>query len=117
LKPVFPVFSASLRRENLLAIGRQILHDALVAIVTQRHRIDLNRAVALIEQCLFTGSIPGSSNATADEHEIPLFERVHWGIPANDGQLELVTRAQQDIPGMKVCMAQDEPIRGARSLP
>src|SRR5699024_5555327 len=67
-QPMLPVFRASLRLENLLAVGRQILHDALIAIVAQRHRIDLDGAIALIEQLLFTGSIPDSANAAADEH-------------------------------------------------
>src|SRR5690348_6407874 len=42
---MLPVFRASLRLENLLAIGGQILYDALVAIVAERHWIDLGGAV------------------------------------------------------------------------
>src|SRR5258706_8078468 len=106
LHPYFPVFRTALHLENLRTVGREIGHDALVAVVAERERIDLGCAVPVIEQRFLTRGIPDRTDTAAHEHEVPLLGREDRFVPVYDGKL--VMGAHQDIPGVQGRVAQHE---------
>src|SRR5215831_15313310 len=78
---ILPILHAPLRVEDLLAIRREVRHDALVAIVGERGQVNLDWAIALVEQCLFAPRIPNGADASAEEHQIALLGRKDGIVP------------------------------------
>src|SRR2546426_905526 len=92
-------------RKDLLTEGVDILNDPLAAVVGQRHRINLRRAITLVEPGGFLGLISGAAEARPDKHQITLFRREQGGIPVHDVKRAVV--ANQEIAVVKVGMTEN----------
>jgi hypothetical protein len=92
--------------EHHVADFQNVFGDALVAVVGQRHGVDVRSTVALEERCLLRGLVPRVADAAADEHQVALFRREHHHAPVDDGQALAV--AQEHIARMDVGMARHQ---------
>ena len=72
--------------------------------------------VALEEQRILAGIVPGGANSATQQQQVTLFGREHRVVPIHDGQCAV--RPQQHIARMEVAVAQDERVRAAlRAIP
>src|SRR5262249_5568116 len=102
----FTVCPALIGQQELLAVGRNIFDDPLVAIIRQCDRIDLRVTVPLIEKGFFlVWGMPGPILTAANEHQVALFGRHDKRVPIDD--VQRVVCANQDIGGVDVGVTQD----------
>ena len=96
----------AIAEEDLLAGNGDVLDDPLVAVVGEGGRVDLRRAIAVVESGGLLGLVPHPADPAADEHQVALFWREARTVPIDD--VQTAVGADEDISGVEVGMAEGE---------